>query len=83
MICFILGFFGENHVVGTENSSAIPLFNVFEIRQSNLARTKTVFFPVKKPHSEEISSGAILGTNLSFTKGGGGSVSFVQDQVTS
>ena len=48
-----------------------------------LREQKLFFFPVKKPHSEEISSGAILGTNLSFTKGGGGSVSFVQDQVTS
>ena len=37
-----------------------------------LREQKTVFFPVKKPHSEEISSGAILGTNLSFTKGGRG-----------
>ena len=37
-----------------------------------LREQKLFFFPVKKPHSEEISSGAILGTNLSFTKGGRG-----------
>ena len=37
-----------------------------------LCEQKLFFFPVKKPHSEEISSGAILGTNLSFTKGGRG-----------
>ena len=33
-ICFSLRLSGENlnHVGGTENPSAIPLFNVFEIR---------------------------------------------------